>query len=509
MTDSRFIPCGDYAPDQAAFGNLVTGAAMNVIPRTKTSYSPMPAFMAAGGSALPTGAPLGAFASADASGNPGMYVGTATKLYAMTNATTPNFSDRSGAATFAVGSHGAWSFTEMDGYVYASNGTDDIVSTPVAGAGNFAVVDAVNAPTAAVIAAIQPGFLLCGDINDPTVGIQPQGIRWSALGDGTSWPLVGSTAAIAAQSDWQPIRGPHGRLRAIAPDLATCNAALFFDQAVFCMVYTGDAKIFNIAPIEKMRGTPAGRSLAQVGQIVYFLGHDGFYAFDGTVAVPIGEGKVNKTFYADVDPNFLYAVQGISDPTSGLIFWLYAGVGNNNGVANRVLVYNPNIGKFAPVSGFSGSSLFLARTFGTTLDGLDALGFNLDNLPYSLDSSILAGGNVALGGFNATNTFGYFSGGNMPFSIDTAEVQLAPGRRARVKGVRPAVEGDICTASVGSRTTLNAPVVFASANSANADGLVPARSEDRYHRVRLAGPAGSLVTHIQGTEVEFSPAGAR
>lgn len=508
MSDSKFIPCGDYAPDLAAFGNLITGSAMNVIPRTRTSYSPMPTFLPAGADALPTGAPLGAFASQDVSGNPGLYVGTKTKLYAQTNASKPNFADRSGATTFAVGDRGAWSFTEMDGYVYASNGTDPIMRTPVAGAADFAAVDAVNAPTAAVIAAIQPGFLICGDINDPTVDIQPQGIRWSALGDGTSWPLIGSSDAIAAQSDWQPVHGPHGRLRAIIPDLATCNAALFFDQAVFCMVYTGDAKIFNIAPVEKMRGTPAARSLAQVGQIVYFLGYDGFYAFDGTAAVPIGEGKVNKSFYADVDPNYLYAVQAVADPTSGLIFWLYAGTGNNNGVANRILVYNPNIGKFAPVSGFSGSSLFLARTFGTTLDGLDALGFTLDTLPYSLDSAVLAGGNVTLGGFDAGNKFGYFSGGNMPFSIETAEVQLAPGR-SRVKGVRPAVEGDVCTAAIGSRTALSERVVFDPDNSANADGLIPARNENRYQRVRLSAPAGSLVTHIQGAEVEFSPAGSR
>lgn len=508
MNDPRFIPCGDFAPDQAAYGSSAVRSAENVIPRTKTSYSPMPSFMSSASTAL-NGPPLGAFGSQDASRNPGLYVGTRTKLYAQTNATAPNFTDRSGAATFATAQGAFWSFTELDGYVYASNGTDDILRMAIAGAGDFAVVDAVNAPTAAVIATIQPGFIVCGDINDPTVGIQPQGLRWSALKDGTSWPAIGSTAALAVQSDWQQLSGSHGRVKAIAADLATCNAAVFLEQAVFRMIYTGDSKIFDIQPVEKMRGTPAARSLAQVGQIVYFLGYDGFYAFDGTTAVSIGEGKVNKFFLSDADPNYVSAVQGVADPTSGLIFWIYAGTGNNNGVANRILVYNPNIGKFGLVTGFSGNSLFIARTFGTTLDGIDALGYTLDTLPYSLDSSILSGGGIVLGGFDDSNKFGYFSGGNMAFSVDTAEVQLIPGFRARINAIRAAVEGDTCTAAIGSRTVLSADPVYDTPNSPDSDGSIPARNENRYQRVRLTAPANNLVEHIQGAEVEFTAAGRK
>jgi len=505
----RTIPLGDYLPDQADFGNPGSNSIQNVLPRTQTTYSPIPSFEQVATAPL-NSAPIGAFSSHDASGNPGLYAGTRTKLYRATNATKPNFVDSSSMAyTTPIG--GRWSFTEGSGYVYASNGVDPLQRVQTASASNFANVGG-NAPTAAVIAAIQPGFLLCGDINDVTVGIQPQGVRWSALGDYTSWPLIGSSAAIAASSDWQEVKGPHGRLKAIAPDLSSCAAALFFEQAVFRMLFTGDNKIFAIQPVEKLRGVLAPASVIQAGQICYFLSYDGWYAFDGTVAIPIGVGKVNTAFFLDCDPNYLAGVTGIADPITGMCFWTYAGTGNSNGVHNRILVYNPIVRRFSLITGFTGSTLFLTRSFGTTLDGIDALGYNIDTLPFSLDSPVLAGGLLVLGGFDSTFTAGGFTGPNMAFSVDTTEVQLSPGR-SRINAVRPIVEGlgsaAQTQASVASRQGLGDPITFTAPTSTNIDGIAPQRSEGRFQRIRLTAPAGNTVTHIQGAEVSFSPGGNR
>lgn len=466
----------------------------------------MPSFQTAASTALAS-APLGAFSTTDSSGNGANYVGTTAKLYALTNATKPNFADRSGAAYTTPGGYG-WSFTEALGNVYATNGSDAIQKVQTATVSNFANHPDANAPKARYLAYIQPGFLVCGDINDPTVGIQPQGVRWSALGNPDSFPLVGSATAIANNSDWQAVTGPHGRFRGFAPNLASCSAALFFDQAVFRMIFTGGSKIFDIQPVEKLRGTQAPGSIIQVGQVVYFLSSNGFFAFDGTQAVPIGEGKVNKTFFADADPNYLGNVQGAADPVSGLCFWCYAGVGNTGGTPNRILVYNPLSGRFSLVVNPTGNSLFIGRTLGTSLEGIDALGYTLDSLPYSLDSSVLTGGNLTLAGFDTTNKLGYFTGPNMAFTVDTSEAQVVPGRCAKISAVRPIVEGDTCSAAVGGRSLLSAVPSFGAANAQNAYGLCAARNEARYQRVRLTASAGNLVAHIKGAEVTASP-GAR
>lgn len=506
MIRPKFIPCGDYLPDQAEYGNPGSNEAQNVLPRSKSTFGAMPSFAAISTAAL-NSTPLGAFSAHDASGNAGMYAGTTTKLYCARSGTKPNWSDQSGFA-YATPAGGYWSFTEGDGYVYASNGTDAIQRVVTSASSNFASLGG-NAPKAGCIAVIQPGYLLCGDINDVTVGIQTQGVRWSALKDYTDFPLIGSADAIAKSSDWQAVSGPHGRLKAIAPDLASCNAALFFEQAVFRMVFTGDSKIFNIQPVEKLRGTPAARSVIQVGQVCYFLGYDGWYAFDGTQAYPIGVDRVNKTFFEDCDPNYIGNVAGCADPTSGLCFWAYAGVGNNNGVPNRLLVYNPAVKRFSLITGFTGSCLFLGRSFGVTLDGIDALGYTLDTLPYSLDSSLLTGGNIVLAAFDSTNTYGSFSGPSMAYQVDTSEVNLILGRRSTISAVEPIVMGTGCVASVASRLKLDDTVTFSTATSPNSAGLCMARSDGKYQRIRLTAPLGHSVTQIQGANVYYHPSGKR
>jgi hypothetical protein len=480
----------------------------NVIPRTPGTYSPMPSFQTSATTAL-AASPRGAYSACDSAGNGANYVGTAAKLYAMTSGTKPNFADRSGAVyTLATGE--TWSFAEALGNIYASNGTDVIQKVATASASNFANHPDANAPKARYIAYIQPGFLICGDINDPTVGIQSQGIRWSALGNPDSFPLLGSAAAIAANSDWQAVTGNNGRFRGFAPNLASCSAALFFEQAVYRMIFIGGSKIFDIQPVEKLRGTQAPNSIIQVGQVVYFLSPNGFFSFDGTQALPIGEGKVNTTFFKDADPNYLKNVWGAADPISGLCFWCYAGVGNIAGAPNRIMVYSPITGRFGTIVNPTGNNIFISRTLGTSLDGIDALGYNLDTLPYSLDSSFLTGGNLALSGFAGDNKFGAFSGSNMAFTVDTMEAELIPSRCARVNSVRPVVEGDVCYASVGGRTLLSGGPTFDAAVAQDRYGNCSARNEARYHRVRLTAPAGNLVTHIRGAEVNgYSPGAGR
>jgi hypothetical protein len=504
--NSKFVPCGEYMPDQADYGALGTNSVVNAIPRTKRSYSPMPSFARIATTPL-NGAPLGASSTRDLSGNPGMYVGTTTKLYAATSSTKPNFTDASGAATFATAQGGFWDFVSFNGQMLATNGTDPIQTATAATAGPFAVLNA-NAPKAKVISAVQPGFVICGNINDPTVGLQPQGVRWGVLGDQTSWPLIGSAAAIAGQSDWQAVQGNHGSLQAIAPNLATCNAALFFERAIFRMVYTGDSKIFAILPAEKFRGTLAPRSVVQVGQTCYYLGQDGFYGFDGTQSIPIGVDKVNKTFLADCDPNYLSAVQGVVDPLSGLCFWLYAGPGNNNGAPNRVLCYHSVLQMWALITGFTGYALFIGASFGTSLDGIDALGYNIDTLPYSLDSPLLAGGRIVLASFDTSNYFGSFSGPNMAYSVETTEAQLIAGGRARVSEIRPITEGAASSAALGTRNNSSDGVSYSPA-AAPVAGVCPARGDARYHRAVLSAAAGSSVQHILGAELAFTPGGRR
>lgn len=505
---------GEWLPDQPQNENPGVNTATNVLPLTERSYTPFSQFVRSATAALPT-APLGATSATDNYGNAAIYTGTAADLYILTSATKPNFSRVSSApGAYAVPSGGYWSFAPFGTAMYASNGSDPIQSAPLANAAvNFSTVDA-NAPKAKVIASIMPGFLLCGNINDVTLGILPAGVRWSSLGSAGSgsWPLVGSAAAIAAQSDGQNIIGDIGQLRAIAPNLATCNAALFFDKAVFRMIYTGDSSIFAILPVEKLRGTRAPQSVVTVGQVSYYLGSDGFYSFDGTLARPIGYERVNRFFFTDADPNFIAQVQGATDPTTGLVYWAYSSSGFN-GIYNRILVYNPNVGengRFSLITAASLSNFVLGLSIGIALDNITTqLGYTLDALPYSLDSAILSGGNLVLAGFDSSFYFGFFTGSNTAFQVETTEIEPFDGRKARVSGIMPLVEGDTITGAVGVRSALAIPSVYGPSNAADRNNVCPARVEGRFVRAMLTGALGNSVQHVKGCKLIATPAGSR
>jgi hypothetical protein len=483
-----------------------------VLPLTRTSYTPIAQFARSSSTPIPT-APLGSLAAADSAGDAAIYVGDATDLFILTSASNPNFANASSAAgAYATPTGNAWNFDTFAGSVYATNGSNPIQSAPIANAAvTFSTVDA-NAPIAKCIAAIQPGFLLCGNIVDVTVGTLPQGVRWSVLGaaGAGSWPLVGSIAAIAGSSDAQDVKGNNGPLRSIAANLATCNAALFFDKAVYAMTFTGDSKIFSILPVDKLLGTPAGGSVVVHGQTAYYLGHDGYRTFDGTSSASIGAGKVNAFFFKDADPNFISQVQGTVDPTTGLIYWAYSSSGAS-GVPNRILVYHPIFQRFTYLVPSSGiSNVLIGLTIGIALDNITTqTGFSLDAIPYSLDSAILSGGNLVLGGFDASFHFGFFTGPNDQFSVETTESQFNEGLKSRIRGVRPIVEGDIVSAAVGVRTTLNATSVYAAASAPNRDGICMARSEGRYQRIMLTGAIGNTVQHVKGAQVILTPGGSR
>jgi hypothetical protein len=508
MLNETFLPCGQWLPDQPSYKNPGCSIANNVVPVTASTFAPMPAFGVAATTALDS-KPLAAFSARDGEGNAALYAGTASKLYSGLAVTAPNFADKtrlSGDYTAA-----SWGFAAFNGNVYAVNGVDPMQTVQIATTSRFADVGG-GAPTGKILAVVQPGFLVVGNINDPTVGIQPQGLRWSALGDASSatgWPAIGSTDAIAVQSDWQNITGDHGNLTGIAPDLPTCAAAVFFENAIYQMNYTGDQFIFTFTPVAKAMGTGAPASIVQRNQTVYYLGSDGFYAFDGTVSYSISANRVSRFFFERCDPNYLPQVSGFVDPATGLIFWAYATSGSNNGVPNRMLVYNTVTDRWSNIMDFRGYCPFLGRSLGISLDQIDGLGYTIDDIPFSLDDRHLAGGLNVLAGFSPDFKLGYFAGAPMDWAVETVEAQLARPRRARLGYVRPIVEGGIPQVAAAARDDLRRLPTFGNSISPNSAGVCPVRVEGRYHRLKLTGSGDTRVTHIQGAEVGFTPAGNR
>lgn len=367
---------------------------------------------------------------------------------------------------------------------------------------------AMIAPQARYAALVQ-GFLVVGNTYDLTDGNEPQRVWWCALNDPTNWPTPGTLTAAEYQSDYNDLFGDGGWIQAVVGNLGTANGAVIMEHAVWRMLYVGPPAVFDFFPALGVKGCPAPGSVVQLGNLVYYLGEDGFYSFDGTNAQPIGAQRVDKWFWANVDQTNLFRIIGAVDPINKLVIWAAPFLGNTHGNPDHLIIYNWLIDRWS-VAAVTMETLTRVLTLGYTLDELyTVLGYTLDDLPFSLDSRVWTGGNLVLSSFDTNHKLNFFNGNPPEATIDTAEVQPFPGRRALVKNSRPLVDGGTPSVAVGMRQRLEDAVVYGTPSALNALGTCPLRANGRYLRAEVTIPAGATWTHCEGVELDVTPGGIR
>lgn len=498
----------EWRPDLPPMGTGYSVNVMNVLPRTANTYGPFPSFVRYATAALAgTKRCQGAISLLDSGDNVDTFAATDVNIRIMTVA-GPTWSVVSKTpAAYHCGADETWSFALFGNNVIASNIADPIQSY-IAGTSTLFADLSADAPKARYVAVVK-GWLFAANTFDPIDGAVPWRVWWSAYNDPTSWPTPGTSAAAAAQSDFNDIVGQGGWIQGMVGNLGTADAAVFFEHAVWRVVYSGPPTVFTFSPAEGVRGTPAPGSIAQLGAFVYYLGEDGFYIFDGTSSVPIGANKVDKTFFADLDPNYVFRMTSAVDPVNKMVIWSYAGSGNNQGNPNRLIAYNWTTQTWA-IANYEHSMIFRSLTFGYSLDGLDTISTNLDALPFSLDSRAYTGGALILSGFDTSNFLGYYSGSAMAPTVDTEEIQPFPGQRTFVRNARPLVDGSVTPSiAIGTRTTVETTPTYGVTTAMNSLGWCPLRANGQYTRARITLPAASSFTHIQGCELDADPAGYR
>lgn len=494
------VPCAEWAPDMPDLSGA-TDICVNAVPRSPESYGPFPALVDY--SAPLDGPCVGAIATKDVSDTVRLFAGTVDALYTLAAGAT-SWSNVS-ASPYALGSE-MWRFCQWKNTVLATSIEAPIQQYVLDAANPFATLSA-DAPLARYIAVVA-GFLMVANTYDPTGGYGPFRAWWSAINDPTSWPAPGSAQAQAAQSDYNDIAGEMGAITGVVGGLVGCDGLLFFERGIYRIVYAGAPAVFDFQPAEGVRGCRAPNSIVQLGGLVFYLGEDGFYLFDGNNSMPIGANKVDRWFYAQLDQTYLNNVVGAVDIANKAILWAYTSI-DGGGQNDSILVYNWQLQRwgFARVGA---EWLIHYFSFGTSMDSMAAAGFpDLDTVPYSLDSRIWVGGAALLGAFNATNhKLGTFEG-TLACQMGTAAAQLVQGGKAFVSGVRPLVDGGLPTVAVSARDTLQQAETFGADSALNAIGDCPQRVTGRYLRARVTVPANATWTHFRGVEVTARPAGIR
>jgi hypothetical protein len=491
------LPIADYAPDLPV--NNSSGASANVVnlfPRTRESWGPFGTLSTFSSNGLDSQC-LGAQVAIDTGANNYLFSGTADKLYELAPGNTgfTNVS-KTGGYTLPVGER--WSFTQYGQRVIGAAQGQNLQSFTLNSSTAFADL-AAAAPQARYIWTIKD-FVMVGNTFDATNGAQPQRVQWCAIDDPTTWPVSGSTAEAQLLAGSQIIPGDQGWLMGGVGNLGNADGAVFFERAIFRVVFQGSPTVFGFYPAEGVRGTPCPKSIVQLGALAYYVGEDGFYAFDGSTSRPIGVDRVDKTFWANVNTAYLANVVGAVDPINRLVMWLYPSNSAPGGIPDSLLVYNWALDKwgFAEVNA---EYLFRAITQGYSLDSLDSTGYTLDTLPFSLDSRVWTGGQVLMGAFTPDHKLSYFTGSPANATADTVELEPfgKSGKRGFVTSVRPMIDGASPTVQIGTRQKLLDTPSFTTASAANDNGECPVRADGRYMRARIQ--TTGAFTHLQGIEI--------
>jgi len=479
MAISR-INFGEWTPDQPGITNGLR--------RAENVYSKL-----VGYGALPTVVNYSNSASENlnnvvagktTAGATSVFAGGSTKLFKLDSGTL-NLNNVSKSGNYSTPTDQRFRFTQFGNVIVAANGFDKLQGFNLNSSSLFANL-AADAPEARYVTIVRD-FVVSGYQSS-----YPNRVQWSALGDESSW-----TASATTQADFQDI--PDGG--SIVGVTGGEYGLILMDRSIHRMSYVGSPLVFQFDNISRNLGCYEANSIIQYGGTTFFLGDDGFYACDGQQIIAIGNEKINRFFFDNVDEGTLYLMSAAVDPTKKLIIWAYAS--NSSATPDSLLIYN-----FQTQRWTSGTTtvdrIASTSTPAVTLEGMDVYG-NLDTILTTFDSRLWLGGRLQLAGVDGAKIV-TFSGSNATAYIETGDIEV-PGSTSSITLVKPTVEGGSGSVALLSRRLLSESTTFGSQSAADAENRVSVRGVGRYHRLQLT-PTGSWTSAV-GMDIDLSPLGTR
>ena len=412
-----------------------------------------------------------------------VFAGGASKLFKF-NGDTEALEDKSKAGGYS--STLPWKFVQFGQTVLAVNG-DNFIQYWTIGVSTL-WADIATSPKAKQITIVRDfvvvGNLLAGSLASSTV-------QWSDINDETDW-----TSGSTSQSDLQVI-ADGGNLVAITGGEF---GLVFLEKSISRMSYVGSPLFFQFDNISRGLGCLSGNSVCQYNNVTFFLSDDGFYSCDGTSVTPIGNEKIDRWFFDDIDLALIGSMSSSINPTSNIAIWNYA----NNSGGRSMLIYNWTLGKWSRVT-TTATALGNIATVGTTLEGLDILGYtDIDAMPASLDARLWVGGKFLFAGATGAK-ISTFSGADYNSQLVTTDIEV--GYNSVVNLIRPQIDNGSADIAIASRRELDDSVVFSPTVTTTSEGRANVRSGGRYHRVAVY-PTGNWTTAM-AIDVDIKPQGNR
>ena len=460
---------------------------LNVLPAPGGGYGPFASPVDAG-IALP-GEPRGGITASVPGGATYTYMGTPTAIY-MRSGEDSGWTNVSRPGGYTLG-NARWEFVQYGSRVMAVAGAS--VATQVANVGgtfsDLIPATASRKPRAVHIALVY-GFPVLAHTFDEQDGEQPSRVWWPQLiqiPDITNWAPNLST--FAGYSGALPQAGD-GALRAVVGGEV---GVIWAERAIYRMRYVGGApKIFEIERIERGRGPIASGAVIDDGRMTYFIDRDGFYAFDGQQATPIGHGKINRTIARRLNSGAADKIVSAALPGLSVVLWALPLDGAEK--PNKLIAYSVNDGRFTEID-LAVSAIMETATPGVSWDSDPWAERPLDEEPWASivwDTPAFLGGERVLTMFDVTGKMFYLTGAGLPAVLETQEVAPFEPNVAEWTDPRPVIDEASLgtTVSVGTRPSVAQEVSWGPDTKLNRIGYAPTRERGVYTRFRLKVPAG-------------------
>jgi hypothetical protein len=466
---------GEWLPDQPGVTGAVTDA-KNCYP-VANGYAPIKSEAdysdAAGATLLITFA--GKFGGVSS-----LFAASTTQIYKFDS----NDASLDAATTTGYTAVEGWDVTQFGAKMILANGQDKLQAWTLNSSTNFADL-AASAPIAKFVTVVRDFVVAAND------GTATSKVYWSDINDETDW-----TPGSASQADNQ-ILPDGGDITGLAGGE---YGLVFLERAIYRMSYAGSPFFFQFDAISRSLGCISNGSIAQYGNLTYFLADDGFYVCDGQSTKNIGTEKVNRWFFSNAIPGEIpTGMSATVDPINKLVIWKF----NNTFGGKYLLMFSIDLNKWS-YADTTATSIAYVLTPSATLEQVDNYNSSIDALDIPLDSRVFAGGQLLFAGVSGQKIIS-FSGQPKTAIISTGDIDVG---RSTVMLSKPIVDGGSGSVAISSRDNLAEQVEFGSNVAADAENRVSLRSNGEYHRLRLT-PTGSNWQTAVGLEFDVVKQGDR
>lgn len=440
---------GEWLPDQPEMGVHLT-VAKNVLPMETgyMPYRPLDTSLAT----LPSNVQNAFYSFYEGYGSVYAYSAVSNQIYESVSGVNP-FTARGTATGILV-------FSQYENLALAVGNTYPLSSRTLNSASNFATLSAATLPFAQSIGIVNK-FVVIGQLTDGGVS-QSNRIRWSGIDAPSSWPTPNSATAIAQQAGEQDFPSEYGAIKAIHG--GDQYAIILQRNAVTRMTYVGPPVVFQFDLIDNTAGCYFERGSVKVNNIVYFISDQGLCRTDGVTVQRVGKGKVDRFFWDGIFLGNQNVVNMGYDLSTGLLYIAY----NTQSLStdcDRLLIYNPANDRFS----YADQDLEMLLT---------------QSPEFGLSGAIMAFGT------QANSVLGRLQGTAGAATITTAEIEMNPGGRGYVDGIKPNIEWQATTPSVTVRVgyrndQATTPTYTATTTPTTRTGYADFRVDAKYHRAEI------------------------